>query len=83
MPYTRLMIQINFSNLNYLKTRGVGFNVKVGIIGMPIQNLRLSLSLQTPGILFMRDAYLTSMEVDYAVFKRNSYGRFTRWKFKI
>jgi hypothetical protein len=56
----------NFSNLNYLKTRGVGFNVKVGIIGMPIQNLRLSLSLQTPGILFMRDAYLTSMEVDYA-----------------
>ncbi|MFN8294732.1 MAG: hypothetical protein U0T69_00985 [Chitinophagales bacterium] len=56
----------NFSNLNYVKTRGVGFNLKVGIIGMPIKNLRLSLAFQTPGILFMKDAFLTSMEVDYA-----------------
>ncbi len=56
----------NFSNLNYLKTSGVGFNLKVGIIGMPIKNLRLSLAIQTPGILFMKDAYSTSMEVDYA-----------------
>lgn len=55
-----------YSNLNYLKTSGVGFNLKVGIIAMPIKNLRLSLAIQTPSILFMRDAYLTSMEVDYA-----------------
>ena len=56
----------SFSNLNYLKTRGVGFNLKVGIIGMPVKNLRLSLAIQTPGVLFMKDAFLTSMEVDYA-----------------
>lgn len=56
----------NFSNLNYLKTRGVGFNLKVGIIAMPVKNLRLSLAIQTPGVLFMKDAFLTSMEVDYA-----------------
>ena len=56
----------SFSNETYLKTSGAGFNFKVGIIGMPIPNLRLSLSFQTPGVLFMKDAYLTHMEVDYA-----------------
>ena len=56
----------SYSNLNYVKTSGVGFNLKVGIIAMPVKNLHLSLAIQTPGILFMRDAYLTSMEVDYA-----------------
>lgn len=56
----------NFSNETYLKTSGVGFNVKVGIIAMPIKNLRISLAIQTPGILFMKDAYQTHMEVDYA-----------------
>lgn len=56
----------NYTNATYLKSRGVGFNVKVGVIGMPISNLRLSLAVQTPGIIFMRDAYLTNMEVDYA-----------------
>ncbi len=56
----------NFSNLNYLKTRGVGFNLKIGIIAMPVKNLHLSLAIQTPGVLFMKDAFLTSMEVDYA-----------------
>jgi hypothetical protein len=56
----------SFSNETFLKSRGMGFNLKVGIIGMPIPNLRLSLSVQTPGILFMNDAYITNMEVDYA-----------------
>jgi len=56
----------SFLNETYLKTRGVGFNLKVGIIGMPISNLRLSLAFQTPGILFMKDAYQTHMEADYA-----------------
>lgn len=56
----------SFSNLNYLRSRGIGVNLKLGVIGMPIKNLRLSLALQTPSILFMKDAYSTSMEVDYA-----------------
>jgi hypothetical protein len=56
----------NFSNLNYIKTSGFGVNLKIGIIAMPIKNLRLSLAVQTPGILFMKDVYSTSMEVDYA-----------------
>lgn len=56
----------SFTNETFFKSRGLGFNLKVGVIGMPIPNLRLSLSVQTPGILFMRDAYLTQMEVDYA-----------------
>lgn len=55
----------SFINETYLKTTGVGFNLKVGIIGMPIPNLRLSLAFQTPGILFMKDAYQTYMEADY------------------
>lgn len=56
----------SFFNATYLKTRGAGFNLKVGVIGAPVKNLRLSLAFQTPGILFMRDAFLTQMEVDYA-----------------
>lgn len=56
----------SFLNASYLKTRGVGFNLKVGIIGSPIPNLRLSLAIQTPSIIFMKDAFLTQMEVDYA-----------------
>ncbi len=56
----------SFVNETYLKTRGVGFNLKVGIIAMPVSNLRLSLAFQTPGILFMKDAYLTHVEADYA-----------------
>jgi len=55
----------SFINETYLKTRGVGFNLKAGIIGMPVNGLRLSLAVQTPGILFMRDVYYTHMEVDY------------------
>lgn len=56
----------SFVNETYLKTKGVGFNLKVGIIGMPVNGLRLSLAVQTPGIIFMRDAYQTHMEADYA-----------------
>lgn len=50
----------------YQRTKGIGFNLKAGIIGMPIPNLRLSLAVQTPGIIYMNDAYMTYMEVDYA-----------------
>jgi hypothetical protein len=56
----------SFTNETFLKTGGAGFNLKLGVIGMPIPNLRLSLAFQTPGILFLKDAYATHMEVDYA-----------------
>ncbi len=56
----------SFSNETILKTTGAGFNIKFGIIAMPIKNLRLSVAFQTPGILYMRDVYATNMEVDYA-----------------
>lgn len=56
----------SFSVETYSQTRGAGINFKVGIIAMPVTNLRLSLAFQTPGILFMNDAFITNMEVDYA-----------------
>lgn len=55
-----------FTNETYLKTNGTGLNLRFGLIAMPVSALRLSLAFQTPGILFMRDAYTTHMEVDYA-----------------
>ena len=56
----------SFSNETYLKTRGTGFNVKVGVLYSPIKNLKLSLAFQTPGFMFMKDDYKTTMEADYA-----------------
>jgi hypothetical protein len=55
----------SFTNETILKTSGAGFNLKFGIIAMPVKNLRLSLAIQTPGIIYMRDVYGTNMEVDY------------------
>lgn len=56
----------SFSNETYLKTSGVGFNVKIGVLYSPIKNLKLSLAFQTPGFIFMKDQYKTTMEADYA-----------------
>ncbi|MFN8282181.1 MAG: outer membrane protein transport protein [Chitinophagales bacterium] len=56
----------SFSNETYLKTRGVGFNVKIGMFYSPVKNLKLSLAFQTPGFFFMKDQYKTTMEADYA-----------------
>jgi hypothetical protein len=56
----------SFSNETYLKTRGAGFNVRVGVLYSPVKNLKLSLAFQTPGFMFMKDDYKTTMEVDYA-----------------
>ncbi|MDB5227521.1 MAG: hypothetical protein JWN78_1714 [Bacteroidota bacterium] len=55
----------SFTNESVLKTRGVGFNLKVGIIAMPVSALRISLAVQTPGILFMRDQFATHMEAEF------------------
>lgn len=57
---------ISFVNENYLRSRGFGFNLKVGIIATPINGLRLSFAIQTPSLIFMRESYSTHMEVDYA-----------------
>jgi hypothetical protein len=64
--YSNDSIDLNwFSNETYLKSKGVGFNIKVGVIYTPIKNLKLSVALQTPGIIFMRDNYKTTMEADF------------------
>jgi hypothetical protein len=56
----------SFTNETVLKTGGAGFNFRFGVIAMPVDALRISFAFQTPGILFMKDAYATHMEVDYA-----------------
>ncbi len=55
----------SFSVENRLKTTGTGFNLKAGVIYSPISNLKIALSVQTPGLIFMKDRFYSHMEADY------------------
>jgi len=54
-----------FDHLNfgtYLKTAGSGFNIKIGAIYKPIENLRLGLAFHTPTFYKLSDNYFNTME---------------------
>lgn len=71
---SRSFRETNTSNtqalLNYyevtenLKTDGVGFNTKIGMIYRPIAPLRLGLTFQSPTWASFTDSYITSMITD-------------------
>jgi hypothetical protein len=54
-----------FEHLNFdtnLKTSGSGFNLKIGAIYKPIENLRLGLAFHTPTFYKLNDNYFNTME---------------------
>jgi len=54
-----------FDHLNfgtYLKTAGSGFNLKIGAIYKPTENLRLGLAFHTPTFYKLSDNYFSTME---------------------
>ncbi|WP_153639539.1 OmpP1/FadL family transporter [Prolixibacter sp. NT017] len=47
----------NFDYYNYLRTTGLGFNVKVGMIFRPIPQLRLGAAVHTPTFFNLKENY--------------------------
>lgn len=58
--------------IEYLKTRGTGFNAKIGMIVRPVNWLRLGLGLQSPTFYSLRDNYSTSLSSDVFYFNNNT-----------
>jgi long-subunit fatty acid transport protein len=51
-----------FVYTEYLKTRGTGFNAKVGIIARPVDALRIGASYHIPTFYNLNDVYTTDIE---------------------
>ncbi|MFM7177571.1 MAG: hypothetical protein ACKO0X_09145 [Bacteroidota bacterium] len=51
---------------NYLRTTGNGFNLKAGVLVMPVDWLRLGLAVHTPTWFFMSDIYSNRMQSEFA-----------------
>lgn len=51
---------------NYLHNSGTGFNMKLGVIIKPINELRLGLAVHTPTWYSMSSAYYAAMDFDYS-----------------
>lgn len=51
--------------LDIYSTRGTGFNARAGLIVKPLDFFRLGLSVTSPTVITMRDAYLTQLNVSY------------------
>lgn len=48
----------------YYSSKGVGMNLKMGIIFKPVNNIRLGLALHTPTLYGFKDTYDATMETD-------------------
>lgn len=55
----------SFSVENRLKSSGTGFNIKAGILYSPVRNLKISVSVQSPSLMFMKDKFYAHTEADY------------------
>lgn len=53
----------SFEYIYHLETRGNGNNFKIGIIYLPVQQLRLGLSLHTPTYYSLKDAWSADMNM--------------------
>jgi hypothetical protein len=53
-----------FNVLESLETKGVGINVKLGVIYKPIERLRLGLAFHSPTVFALTDHYTTTLETD-------------------
>lgn len=51
----------SFSVSNYLKTKGNGYNIKIGAIYLPIENLRFGIALHTPTYFKLEDEFAADM----------------------
>jgi hypothetical protein len=50
---------------NYLRTTGNGFNMKAGVLVMPVDWLRIGLAVHSPTWFFMSDIYSSRMQSDF------------------
>lgn len=58
----------SFTQENYLNTDGFGFNLKMGIMAIPQQNIRLSVAFHTPTLLKLSDSYFNTLNSDFTTF---------------
>lgn len=57
-----------FTQENYLNTKGIGFNLKMGIIAIPQKNIRLSIAFHTPTLMRLSDSYINTLTSDFTTF---------------
>ena len=57
----------NWRLTNYYNVGGTGYNIKVGLIYRPIQELRLGLSFASPTWYSINESYLASTNFNYSV----------------
>ena len=53
-----------FTVEEFLKTTGIGVNLKLGMIFKPVEQLRLGLAFHTPTVYTMEDRYATTITTD-------------------
>jgi hypothetical protein len=53
-----------FLNEEYLRTRGVGINAKLGAIFKPVEQLRIGLAVHTPTVYNLEDNYTAKITTD-------------------
>lgn len=56
----------NFEYIDYLRTSGLGFNLKIGAILRPVPQLRLGVAYHTPTFYNMEEDYRSSMNSYFA-----------------
>ena len=54
----------NFTTEEYLKTSGLGINLKMGMIYKPVEYIRLGLAVHTPTFYTLEDRYATTITTD-------------------
>ena len=57
----------NLTYTEYLRTKGSGINLKVGIIAMPIKSVRIGLAIASPTGFDFEDSFSTSMLYNYVL----------------
>ncbi|MBP5561963.1 MAG: outer membrane protein transport protein [Muribaculaceae bacterium] len=55
----------NYGLVNYLDTKGTGYNFKLGVIVKPVNEFRLGFAFHTPTYYDMRDLYSTISDYEY------------------
>ncbi|MBI2259681.1 MAG: outer membrane protein transport protein [Flavobacteriia bacterium] len=60
-PYNDALSLDSFQYDYHLKTKGSGFNFKIGAIYLPYESLRIGISIHTPTFLKLKDYYSANM----------------------
>lgn len=72
-PWNIVRGQGDYRLSNYLNSKGTGFNVKLGLIVKPVNELRIGLAVHTPTWYQMTDTYWGALGYDYRPDDQNGY----------